>query len=93
MTVSYTEYNQEFVSFAKKHNAKAECRIYTSPMENNRYHKEYCWEDGANWFEITEFITEEKEVEAHGLTFKVEVEMWRTEFWSTESGSKYFYCK
>lgn len=93
MTVTYEQYNKELAKFAQKHNAKAECKIYTSPMENNRYHKEYCWEDGANWCEVTELITETIEVEAHGLTFKCEVEMWRTEYWSTEAGSKYYYCK
>jgi hypothetical protein len=93
MTVNYTEYMEELTKFLRKHNAKGECKIYTSPMENNRYHKEYCWEDGAMWSEITELITEEKEVQAHGLVFKVQVEMWITEFYSTESGSKYYYCK
>ena len=93
MTVSYKEYNEELTRFAKKHNEKGDCRIYTSGMENNKYHKEYCWEDGANWYEVTELITEIKEVETHGMTFKVNIKMWRTEFWSTESGSKYFYCK
>lgn len=91
MTVTYGEYLKEQATFAQKHNKKSECRIYTSPMVENRYHKEYCWENGANWYEVTELITEEKEVEAHGIIFKVEVKMWRTEYWSTESGSKYFY--
>lgn len=93
MTVTYEQYNKELAAFAAKHNKKAECRIYTSPIENDRYHKEYCWEDGANWYEITERITEETEIEMHGMKFKVEVEFWKTEFWSTESGSKYYYCK
>lgn len=93
MTVTYKEYNEELAKFAQKHNSKSDCKIYTSGLENNVYHKEYCWEHGANWYERTELITETKEVEAHGLIFKVEVQMWRTEFWSTESGSKYFYCK
>lgn len=93
MTVNYKEYNEELTKFAQKHNEKADCRIYTSPMENNRYHKEYCWEDGAAWYEVTELIVETKEIEVHGLTFKVDVEMWRTEFWSTESKSKYLYFK
>ena len=93
MTTTYGEYLKEQMTFAKKHNAKSECKIYTSPMENNRYHKEYCWEDGANWYEISELITETVEVAVHGLTMKVNVEMWRTEYWSTESGSKFFYEK
>lgn len=94
MTTTYREYNEEITKFAQKHNKKSECRIYTSGMENNRYHKEYCWADGANWYEVTELITEDVTVEVHGLTFTTTVEMWRTEYWSTEdSKSKYFYCK
>lgn len=93
MTVTTDEYNREKMDFIRKHNENAECKVFTSPMENNRYHKEYCWSNGAAWMEVTELVTEEKEVEAHGLTFKVEVEMWKTEFWSTERGSKYVYEK
>lgn len=90
--VSYREYNEEFINFVQKHNAKGDLKIYTSNMENNRYHKEYCWSHGANWYEVTELITETKEVESHGLTFKVNVQMWRTEYWSTEFGSRVYYC-
>ena len=93
MTVSYTEYNKELMAFVQKHNKKAECKIETSPMENNIYYKNYYWSDGAAWSERTELVSETVEIEKHGLTFKAEIECWKTEFWSTESGSKYFYCK
>lgn len=92
MTVTYSEYAKELTEFAKKHRCY-DAHCYTSPMDNNRYHKERCWADGANWYEVTELVTETKEVEAHGLKFEVEVEFWRTEYWSTESGSKFFYEK
>ena len=92
MTVTYREYENQKIAFAKKHNRKAECKVYTSPMENNRYHKEYCWSDGHQWCEVIELVTETVEAEAHGINFNVEVELYRTEFWSTEdSRSKYLY--
>lgn len=94
MKSTYDEYMNEKVAFVQKHNKKAECRVYTSPMENNRYHKEYCWDDGHEWDEITELIQEDVDVVAHGLTFKVSVNFWRTEFWSTENSiSKFLFEK
>ena len=94
MTVSYGEYNRELADFAAKHNKKGECKIYTSPMENDRYHKEYVWSDGSEWYEVTELIREKGTINVHGIEFVVEVEMWRTEFWSSDnSKSKYYYCK
>lgn len=93
MTVTYGDYLKEQSKFAQKHNKKAELKIYTSPMENNRYHKEYCWSDGAMWCEISELITEIVEAEAHGIKVNAKVNFYRTEFWSTEAPSKYFYEK
>ena len=93
MTVTYKDYLKELAEFAAKHNANGELKVYTSPMVNNRYHKDYCWSHGANFSEITELVTEEVEVEVHGLKVKVNVEFWKTEYWSTEAGSKYFYQK
>lgn len=93
MTVTYTEYMNDLKAFSQKHNKKAELKIYTSPMENNRYHKNYCWSDGHEFCEVTELITEQVEIEVHGIKMNVSVEMWRTEYWSTEAPSKYFYEK
>ena len=93
MTVTYKEYEEEKMEFIKKHNAKSDCKVETSPMVNNRYHKEYMWEDGACWCELSELVSEIAEVVVHGITVKTSVDLWRTEFWSTESGSKYFYEK
>lgn len=93
MTVTYAEYMSDLKAFSQKHNKKAELKIFTSPMVNNRYHKEYCWSDGAEFCEINELVTEMVEAEAHGIKVRVPVEFWRTEFWSTEQGSKYYYEK
>lgn len=91
MTVTYEEYTKEKIAFIRRHCKKSNCRVHTSPMVNNRYHKEYYWEDGANWYETTELISEPKVIVVHDITLTVNVEMWRTEYWSTECGSKYFY--
>jgi hypothetical protein len=94
MTVTYSEYMQEHTNFARKHNQKSECKIYTSPMENNRYHKEYCWQHGANFYEVTELVTEKVKVMVHGIEVVVDVDFWRTEYWhSDNSKSKFFYEK
>ena len=53
-TVSFGEYLKELQTFAEKHNENGGVKTYTSPMENDRYHKEICWEDGATWYEVTE---------------------------------------
>ena len=93
MTVTYKEYAKDLRDFSQKHNKKADLKIFTSPMVNDRYHKEYCWSDGATFYEINERVIEIAEAEVHGITVKVPVEMWRTEYWSTESSSKYYYEK
>lgn len=89
MTVTYREYEAEKTLFIQKHNKKSDCKVDTSPMVDNVYHKEYCWEHGAAWYERTERVTEIVEFEKYGLKFRTEIEYWKTEFWSTESGSKY----
>lgn len=92
METTYESYMKEKVKFIRKHNKKSECSVFTSPMENNRYHKEYCWNDGHEWIEITELIEEKANVRVHGILITVPVKFWKTEFWSTENPkSKYLY--
>jgi hypothetical protein len=38
-------------------------------------------------------IIEEAEFKLHGLSFRKDVELFKTEFWSSEATSKYFYEK
>lgn len=91
MTVTFSDYNDEYIKFALKHNAKSERREYTS-LVNGIIHKTVCWEDGATWWEVTETeYSETVEIEVHGVKAKVNVPLRKTEYWSTESGSKYFY--
>ena len=89
IVTDYKEYDEMKTAFAKKHNKKSECKVMTSPMENNSYHKEYCWEDGANWFEKTELITEVHEVTVHGIVNKVELQFWKAEYWNTEMAGSF----
>ncbi len=92
MTVSYDEYFKELTAFCKKHNAKAECKVETGPMTDNRYYKNYMYSDGHNWSEVTELVIETVKVEVHGIVVTTEVSFWKTEYYSSENGaSKYFY--
>lgn len=91
MTVTFNEYMKEYVEFAKRHNRECDCREYTGSLGNNRFHKDVCWEDGSQWCELRELIAESVETEVHGIKVNAVVELWRTEFWSTEAPSKYFY--
>lgn len=91
-TVTSTEYYEDLYSFIRKHSAKADYRVYTSGLENNTYHKEWCFEDGATFCEVNEMdVTEIIETEVHGVIVKTPVHFIRHEYWSTEFGSKYWY--
>lgn len=90
-TVTFAEFDKEYTAFAIKHNKKAE-RFEETYMTNGVIHKIVSWSDGATWWEITETeYSEEVEIEVHGIKVKVNVPLRKTEYWSTESKSKYFY--
>lgn len=92
MTVSYKDYNEEKRKFFEKHKNDFKCN--TSSMdEYGRYWKDYIFSDGAVWYEAmcSEYVRETVEVKKVNVT--VEVKMLRTEFWSSECGSKYYYEK
>ena len=94
MTVTFREYQEDLIAFCQKHNKKAECRVETSPFENNQYHKNYLYSDGATFTEINEIVYEEVEIEVHGIKVKTTVELFRTEYYSTDnSKSKFVYQK
>ena len=94
-TVTYEEYRKDLNSFVDKHSRKYDYKVYTSPFENNQYHKNYCFEDGATFTEINEMhVIETVEIEVHGLKFNVNVHLIRHEYWSTDdASSKYWYEK
>lgn len=92
MIVTYTEYEKDRKNFFKKHNNDFD--TYTSSLdEYDSYHKEYIFKDGAEWHEAMRPTYESKEVEIKGCKLSIEVKMLRTEFWSTETYSKFYYEK
>lgn len=92
INVGFKEYQKDLQEFCQRHNQKAECRVYTSPMENDSYHKEYCYSDGATFYEINDIVYDEAKITMHGLEIKVPIAFYRTEYFSTDNGkSKFFY--
>ena len=91
LTVTYSEYMKDLEAFHKKHR-KADLQVYTSPLINNTYHKEYCYSDGAVFAEVNEMVHhEEITVDVHGIEIKTTVKMIKHEYWTTETKSKYWY--
>ena len=90
MTVDYKEYMTEKMDFISKHDHDYE--LITSPMDDyGCYYKTYCFKDGAIWYEKMSPEIVPAIVEIYGARCKVDVKLFRTEFWSTESGSKFYY--
>lgn len=92
MTVTYKEYTDDKKRFFEKHDY--DYRIHTSPMdEYGVYTKTYCFKDGAQWFEVMSPEYVDFEVMVKMVVIRDKVKMFRTEYWSTEAGSKYYYEK
>lgn len=90
MTVDYKGYMTDKMEFISKHNHDYE--LTTSPMDDyGVYCKTYVFTDGAIWYERMSPEVVSAVVEVHGCKCRVEVNLFRTEFWSTEAGSKYYY--
>lgn len=90
MIASYKEYMGDKMEFISRHNHDYE--IYTSPMDDyGCYYKTYCFKDGAVWYEKMSPEIVPAIAEARGVRCKVEVKLFKTEFWSSESGSKVYY--
>ena len=91
MTVNVKDYENDKMAFFKKHDF--DYKVLTCDMESNRYQKVYVFEDGAEWYELSGKVIKEAEFEMHGLRFRKDIEFFKTEFWSSEAASKYFYEK
>lgn len=92
MVVTYNEYMEDKKAFFEKHDY--DYTVDTSSMdEYGRYYKTYNFTDGAQWYEAMspEYVTETIEVKL--VKIDVDIKLFRTEYWSTESGSKYYYEK
>lgn len=89
-TVAYEKYSDEMGAFFRKH--KSEWTLHTSPMdEYDTYTKVYVFEDGAIWCERMSPETVKITVEVNKAFVDVKVKMLKTEFWSSETCSKYYY--
>ena len=93
--VNYQTFENDLNSFISKHSKKSDLHIWTSPLKDGEYRKEYLFEDGASFYEINRMnYSEQVEIEVHGLWMMVEVKMIRHEYFSTDEGtSKYWYEK
>lgn len=89
--VTFKEYMDDLQQFAEKHNAVSACKEFSTPMVDDKWSKTIAWEDGAEWHEVSEIVLEDVEVYTHGCRVKTNVELYRTKYWSTESGSKFLY--
>lgn len=92
-TVTYKEYTEDLTNFIKKYSKKYDYKVYTSPLQNGQYHKNYVFENGATFTEINEMnYFENVEVTVHNIPVIVTVNLIRHEYWSTDdSVSKYWY--
>lgn len=86
--VTMKEFYERQSEFIRKHPI---AKIDTTPMINNAYMKHYIAEDGAEMWESNRIITHRAEVEAYGIKIMVDVKLWETECWSSESPSMYLY--
>lgn len=92
MTYEENIYNQMKSDFMNKH--KGALKIYTKPLEYNRYYKDYCFQDGATWSEISWLVEEVVEVMIRNIKTRVSVKLWKVEYFSTDdSKSRYYYEK
>lgn len=91
MTVTAAEYWQEKDKFFKKH--KHDFETHTSYMdEYGCWYKDYVFKDGAQWHEDYSPVYEDGVAEVKGVKVTVKgIKLLRTEFYSTETPSKYMY--
>lgn len=93
MTVNYETYTYERANFMYK-NIEHNMRVETSPMdEYGTYYKNYIFDNGAVWSERMSVEYVQQEIEVKLVKMTVEIKMLKTEFWSTDSKSKYYYEK
>lgn len=88
-TVDSTTFYNEKLDFFKKHDM--DYQVLTLEQEDNKYLKTYCFNDGAVWYELMDKIEEVVDATAHNIVIHTKVQFARTEYWTSESGSKFFY--
>lgn len=90
MVATYNEYQKEKLAFFEKHNY--DYIVETSSMdEYGTYYKTYRFNDNAVWSERTSPQYVQVNVEVYKVQATAEVKMLCTEYWSTETKSKFYY--
>lgn len=90
-TADYKTYSADKEAFFKAHDY--DFKSYTSPLDQyNRYHKEYCFSDGAVWYEICGPVTVKENITVKFVDVQVSVDLFRVEYYSTDCcRSKYYH--
>lgn len=91
--VTYAEYHNDFVAFAKKHRSGEGWKVTESESANDVYMKAYTFADGAQWFEVCRPVFESAEVVIKGVKTEVKAKLFCLEYWNTETPSKFYYEK
>ena len=85
------EYLSSKANFISKHFGERGFRE-DGGVVGEKIHKVLVFEDGAQWYEITEPIWEKLSGTLHGIPVETKVRMYRTEFWDSDnSKSRYLY--
>lgn len=88
--MTYQEFSAIKRQFFKKHNS--DFTANTSPMnQDGSYHKDYIFEDGAQWTECMRPVWREATVQVENVEIKVNVKLFETEAWSTDDATSIFY--
>ena len=84
--ITMKEYNDTKTAFFKKHYGEDGFKEYSN-LENDIIHKEYCFKDGATWYEVTMPTWEQETIEKHGIKQTVSLKFYRTEVWDTDNST------
>ncbi len=92
MTVTVKEYTEEKMAFLAKHDF--DYQLETSSMdEYGVYTKFYNFTDGAQWYERMAPRYDTITTEVRKVMMSVQVKLLETEYWSSESKSRFYYEK
>lgn len=93
MNNGYRDYETEKREFFARHSHEAgDVKEYSCMDGFGVMHKNICFADGAGWSEHSEKVTESKKVSIKGIEVTVSIDLFRCEYWNTDSpNSKYFY--
>lgn len=82
MIVKIEEYNDDKKEFFRKHHNNFNCETEGNSAEY--YRKTYVFADGAIWYEVMRKVYETVEVEKFYCKINCDIELFETEYWSTD---------